>query len=303
MNIYRPNTDQEIDLKELFMAIWNKKMLILLITTLAAIFSVWYALSLPNTYTSKSLMAPSTKSDSLSSKLGAYSSLAGIAGIALPNETGGKTDEAIEIIKSYDFFENEFLPYIDFQNLVAQKRWKKDTNTIIYDGNIYDADWVKDPDTSEILRPSNQEAFEIYTEILNLAEDKSNGFVSISIEHVSPFIAQKWLNLIIININNHMKNLDKSIAVNSIDFLNKTSNNTNLAQVKEVISKLLQDQIQTLMLTEASKDYVFKIISSPIAPEKKSGPTRSYICILGTLLGFMISIIICLGFHFAYKKE
>ena len=52
------------------------------------------------------------------------------------------------------------------------------------------------------------------------------------------------------------------------------------------MSSLIQDQVQVLMLAEASDDYVFKPIVSPIAPEKKSKPSRALICILGTIIGF-----------------
>ena len=79
------NYDAEIDLKELFLILWNKKILISIITTIAAILSVLYALSLPNIYSSHALLAPSNPNESLTSKLGAYSALAGMA----MNQAGG----------------------------------------------------------------------------------------------------------------------------------------------------------------------------------------------------------------------
>ena len=67
------------------------------------------------------------------------------------------------------------------------------------------------------------------------------------------------------------------------------------------MSSLIQDQVQVLMLAEASDDYVFKPIVSPIAPEKKSKPSRALICILGTIIGFMISITLSLYLHYFRK--
>ena len=113
--------DDEVDFKEIFLALWNRKILITSITTIAAIVSVLYALSLPNIYTSNAVLAPASAEDSFSSKLGGYSALAGMAGISLPSDNGSKTPEAIERIKSYDFFVNEFLPNIKFENLIVQK--------------------------------------------------------------------------------------------------------------------------------------------------------------------------------------
>ena len=74
-----PYHGDEIDLIEVFKVLWKEKLLIILLTTIFAISSVLYALSLPNKYTSTSLLASANQNNSLSSKLGSYSSLAGLA--------------------------------------------------------------------------------------------------------------------------------------------------------------------------------------------------------------------------------
>jgi len=299
------NLDDEINLKELFLIFWNQKLLITSITTLAAIASVLYALSLPNIYSSSALLAPASVEDSLSSKLGGYSSLAGLAGISLPSDSGGKSTEAIERIKSYDFFIDQFVPNIKFENLVAANKWDQGTNNIDYDNKIFDKidnKWTRDS-KSLPAKPSNQEAYEVYTDILSISESKKTSFVSISIQHVSPLISQKWLKLIINNINNHMRELDKNLAVNSIDFLNIRAQEASLSEIKAVISQLLQSQMQTLTLAESTKDYVYKILSSPIAPEKKSEPSRALICILGTFLGGIFSVVLSIFLHYFNLKK
>ena len=50
--------DDEIDLKELFLVLWNGKLVITLITGFVAACTVLFALSLPNIYESKALLAP-----------------------------------------------------------------------------------------------------------------------------------------------------------------------------------------------------------------------------------------------------
>ena len=300
------NLNDEIDLKKLFLVFWNRKLLISSFTTLAAIISVLYSLSLPNIYTSNALLAPTSSNDSLTSKLGNYSSLAGLAGISLPGETGDKTAEAIARMKSYDFFVDEFLPNIKLQDLMASKKWVIQTNTVIYNEKIFDEaknEWVRKVKYPRMPKPSNQEAYKIYNEILFISQDPKTSFVKMSIDHKSPYIAEKWLKLIIQNINNYMRDLDKILAANSVKFLNNTAQSTNFAQIKVVIAKLLEDQMQDLMLAEATKDYAFMPIASPIAPERKSKPSRAVICILGTMAGFVLSLITALFLHsFNFRK-
>ncbi len=274
--------DEEIDIFELIKILWKRRVVIFIITFLSAIFSVMYALSLPNIYTSKSLLSPIQANNSLSSQLGNYSSLAGLAGFDLGTDSGSKTTEAIERIKSYDFFVEQFLPNIEFNDLVAAQKWNETTNKIKY---------VSIP---EIDKPTNQDAYETYKKILRVNQDKQTSFVSIEIDHISPYVAQKWLMLIIKNANLYMRDLDKEVAKNSLDFLNETISSITLSETKVAISNLIENQIKTLALTEATEDYVFKPISKPIAPEKKSSPTRSIICIIGTFLGFIFSLVFSL---------
>ena len=122
--------------------------------------------------------------------------------------------------------------------------------------------------------------------------DIKTDFVSVSIKHLSPNIAKKWLDIIIFNINEKMREEDRKLALDSINFLNKSSEETNLVEIKEAISQLLQSEMQKLMLAAANENYIYKKLESPIAPERKSEPKRSLICILGTVLGGMFGVLI-----------
>ncbi len=290
----------EIDFVDLFFGVWNKKILVICITTFFAAISVSYSLSLPNIYTSSALLASTSKEESLSGNLGNYSSFAGMAGINLSSGSSDKSIEAIERIKSYDFFIEQFLPNIEFQNLVAADAWSPEINEINYNQSIFNKNsgkWIEDK------KPSHQEAFIIYNEMLEISKNKRTSFTLIKVEHISPIIAKKWTNLIIRKINSHMRVLDRIISESSINYLTKEYNKSNLSELKQVVGKLVQSEIQTLMLIEVTDDYIFNIISSPIAPENKSGPSRALICILGSVLGFIISILTALMLHLSDKRK
>ena len=53
---------------------------------------------------------------------GSYSAIAGMAGINLSSGTENKSLEAIERIKSLDFFANYFLPSIKLEDIYAVQR-------------------------------------------------------------------------------------------------------------------------------------------------------------------------------------
>ena len=285
--------DNEIDLAELFSIIWNKKIFISIFTSFAALISVLYALYLPNIYTSSSLLAPTTEDNSLSSQLGSFSGLAGLAGVSLPAGNISNSQIAVKRIESFEFFSKYFLPNIKLEDLMAVDEWDAKNNTVVYDDSEFNSttnEWSR--------KPSDQKAYKEYKRALSISQEELTGLVYLSMKHKSPVVAQNWVDTIIYNINECMREIDKQDAQNSIDFLNESLKNTNSQSIKVVFAKLMESQMQTLMLASSNEAYVFKTINSPIVPEDKSSPSRALICILGTLLGGILSILIVLFRNF-----
>ena len=61
---------------------------------------------------STSCLSVANEKNQLSSKLGSFSTLAGIAGVSLPTDTNNPSAEAVARMKSFDFFSTLFLPNI-----------------------------------------------------------------------------------------------------------------------------------------------------------------------------------------------
>lgn len=287
------NTENEIDVNKIFSIIWNEKFLILLITSLISISGLYISFSIPNTYTSSALLAPSISDSSLSTKLGNYSSLAGLAGVNLPDENASKSDEAIARIKSYDFFYNYFLPNIALEDLFAIKRWDMKENEIIYDEKKYNPiknEWTRKVSFPKKTTPSGQEAYKIYQKILKISQNKKTSFVTISIDSKSPYLAKDWLEIIIYKINSSMQSNDNNSAKKSINFLKDYSKSINIQSLQDAISSLLESQMHTLMLTSENEFYVYKIINSPTVPEEESSPNRILIFLLSVFFGFALSV-------------
>lgn len=292
------NKKEDLDLFDIAHILWSQKIVIFSLTTAFIILSLMFALILPNIYKSEALLMPQEETSGMGGMLGQYSGMAGLAGISIPTESGTKSQEAISRVRSFDFFSKYFLPRIELANLVAVKKWDSDQNIVIYNKKIYDDEtkkWVGKP-------KSEQEAYKSYKRSLSIIEDKKTSFVILSMKHHSPFIAQSWTQIIIDEIHESMRDQDKIQSTKSINFLNSLSLTVQYEEIKKALSSLQQEQMKQLMMIEANEDYIFKILDPPIAPEKKSEPSRSIIVILGTLLGFIVSIIYSL-IKFYSKKE
>ena len=151
-------------------------------------------------------------------------------------------------------------------------------------------------------KPSAQEAHEAFLEVLSLSEDKETSFVTIAIKHQSPVVAQAWVALIIEAVTEELRGSDVEEAQGSIAFLEQQRTQTSLVSLDEVFAQLIEEQTKTIMLANVSKDYVFNVIDPAVVPELKSEPKRALICILGTLLGGMLGVLLVLVRHYAFGK-
>tara|TARA_B100000900_G_scaffold308476_1_gene267171 strand:- start:575 stop:1498 length:924 start_codon:yes stop_codon:yes gene_type:complete len=297
--------DKAIDFSDMFSALYKRKVSIAISTISAGILSIFFALSLPNIYKSTSTLAPSSTNESLGGQMSSLSPVASLVGVNLPVGEIPKTYEAIERIKSFEFFSNHFLPYIKLENLIAVDKWVPISNTIIYDNKLYDEskkEWVRNVSYPRKKIPSNQEAFREYERILDIQIDKNTAFVEVSIIHKSPVVSKNWLDIIIKNINESMRSIDIDNAKNSIDYLNEYYKSTNVQSLRQSISNLQESQMQKLMLASSNSDYIFKILDAPYIPERRFSPNRSLICVVLTFLGFIISILYILVVHYSRRN-
>lgn len=296
--------DDEVDLAELWYAIWAGKYLIIIISLMFAGYSVYFALSKPNIYKASVILSP-VSSDSGGSALAQFGGLASMAGINLGGSGGDKTSLALEVIKSRSFIEKFITKHELLVPLMASKKWDAASDTLVLNEKVYDPlgkQWlrvVKAPRTAE---PSSWESYKAFLSLLNVSQDKVSSIVTIDIEFFSPTVAKQWLTWLIQDINEFMREQDKIEAKASIDYLTKQLNNIKVATMETVFYQLIEEQTKNMMLTMVKKEYVFKTIDPAQAPDNKSKPKRALIVILGTMLGGLLSIFLVLIHYFRKKK-
>ena len=299
-----PYPDDEIDLKELFTVLWGGKWLISAVTGLAAAISVAIALSLPNIYTASALLAPAESSGGgLSGLMKQYGGLATLAGVSLPGgEEGSRAQLGMQLMKSRAFI-GDFVERRDIlPELMAVESWDAGSGDIVFAAEVYDGaskTWIRDVEPPKVAKPSSQEAHKAFSEVLGVSEDKQTGYITVSIDHQSPVVAAQWVNWLVEDVNTAVKAQDVSEAENSIEYLKQQVANTSLADLQAMFFELIQSQTETVMLAEVRPEYVFKTIDPAVVPEEKSKPSRALICVLGTLLGGMLGVVIVLIRHYA----
>jgi uncharacterized protein involved in exopolysaccharide biosynthesis len=300
--------DDEIDLREIFKAIWKGKWVIVATTFVFAVSSVLYALSLPNVYKADALLAPAESSSSggLSKMAGQFGGLAALAGVNLGSGETSQTELAVQVMKSRQFIDSFISKHDLLVPLMAAKDWDLGNNLLVIDDEIFDpntGDWLREPAGLRGAKPTAQEAFELFsTETLSVGQDKESGLYTVSIKHYSPYIAQQWVNWLIEDINKVMRERTIAETSQNLDYLNTQLQKTAIADMQSTFYKLIEEQTKSLMLAEVQEEFVFKVVDPAVVPELKYGPKRALMSVIGVLLGGIFGLAIVL-LRFAFRKE
>ena len=89
----------------------------------------------------------------------------------------------------------------------------------------------------------------------------------------------------------------------AIEYLNEQASIISSKNLQNSINNLYESQLRKQMLSNIREEYIVNVIDAPFVPEKKTGPTRSIICIVVTLIGGILSILYVLIESFIFKKR
>lgn len=293
----------EIDLRELFSVVWKGRFVIFIITAVIASSAVIYAISQPNIYRSEALLAPAEEDGAagLNRLAGQFGSLASLAGVNLGGGSSNKSQLAIEVLKSRQFTSAFIQEHNILPDLMAAKSWNMQTNQLAYDNDVFNSDkneWVREVKAPFKPQPSMQEAYKEFSKSLSASADKETGMVTLSVQHVSPYVAQQWVNWLVEDINQTMKEREVAEAQRSTAFLKQQLKHTEVADIREVLYKLIEEQTKTIMFANVRDEYVFKTIDAALVPEEEAKPKRILIAILGAVLGVFLGVALVLISHF-----
>jgi len=253
------------------------------------IITFFVAITTPNIYKSTAILAPSNSKYS-SNFSGVQSSLGGLAALAGLDSEGQVSPDSIAIktIQSYDFFEQlyeneDFLKY-----LFAVEDINLDTLQLSYDAKIYkDNKWIVKPTISQAYKTFYKKHFDIF-------KDRKSGFIYVHIESENPKLAYLINNIILDEIDSYTR---KSATEESRRALNYIENKISLTasnDVRNVLGKLAERELQILILSEAGTGFAFQTIQSPFIPFEKDRPRKSIMMLNGAIIGAILGLMLAL---------
>jgi uncharacterized protein involved in exopolysaccharide biosynthesis len=123
--------------------------------------------------------------------------------------------------------------------------------------------------------------------VLGVFEDENAGTVAVTITLPDRVQVAQWANDIVSMLNERFRNRVSAEAQKSIEYLYEELEKATLVELRQVIPRLIEAQIETIMLTNVRKEFVFRVIDPAVVQDedRNVSPRRALIAFIGLLFG------------------
>jgi uncharacterized protein involved in exopolysaccharide biosynthesis len=269
--------EDELSLREAWDIIWRGKWLIVSVTTVLALASISYALLATEWYRAEVLLAPADAraTPTLAGQLGGLAALAGVT------VGGGDSAEPIAVLKSRGFARS-FVEDFDLTRTFFAEEWDAENN------RWAGSDSTKWPDVRDAVTYFHER-------VLSVNVDRNTGLVTLAIEWKNAELAAKWAEELVERLNAKVRGRALSEAEENVTYLQNELMQTNVVTLQQSIGRLLENELQKLMLAKGNEEFAFKILDPPQAPKEPVRPRRLLISVIGTMLGALLGVIAAFG--------
>jgi len=254
--------DEEIDLVEIWDAIWSAKLLVAGLTGAAVLVGVAYALLATEWFRSEVVMVSADRKSAPAS-LGQLGGLASLAGINLGS---AGSPEPVAVLKSKEFAE----AFIVDMGLVP----------ILLKAEI---DAGVEPDVRKAVKIFDEE-------VRSVTEDKKTGTVILSMQWTDPSVAADWANAYVVKLNERLRGQALTEAQRNVAFLQREIASTEVVQLRQSLGTVLESEMQKLLLARGSESFVFKVVDRATPPLRRSAPNRPVVVLIAVFFGIFSSL-------------
>jgi uncharacterized protein involved in exopolysaccharide biosynthesis len=280
---FRGASHSQISLRELWEILWRGRLGVIAMTFLFAVASVAYALLATEWFRAEVLLAPAEEKStpSFAGQLGGQ--LGGLAALAGVSIGGGDSSRAVATLRSREFA-REFIEELDLLPVFFAREWDSVAES-----------W-RGKDKSKW--PEMRDAVKYFHEnVLSVSEEVQTGLVTVGVEWTDPTVAAVWADRLVEKLNAKLRERALREANANVEYLQNELTQTGVISLQQTISRLLETELQKLMLARGNEEFAFIVIDPAEAPKRRARPKRAFIAVIGTILGGMLGVFCVLVGH------
>ena len=264
--------DEEIDFRKLWEILWSKKLVVIATTAIVSLAAVAYALLATEWYRAEVLLAPAedTSMPSLPGQLGGLAALAGVS------VNTNDDFEALAVLESRDLA-RDFIDDLALLPLFFADEW-----------DPIGKRW-RDDDAEEW--PDLRDAVEYFHEdVLSVTSDRQTGLATLAIEWKDPKVAAEWAGELVRRVNAKMRERALREAEANVKYLQEQLAQTNVVSLQQSIGRLLESELQKLMLARGNEEFAFRVIDAAEVPKDPEWPNVALFAVVGMVVGAIVSV-------------
>jgi uncharacterized protein involved in exopolysaccharide biosynthesis len=259
--------------------------LIAAVSLLFAFGAVGYCLSAAKWYRAQVLMAavqPDQGTTNLGSVGGGLGGIAALAGIDLAGNDSFKKEFVARL--SSRAFTYKFLTDEGLIPILFSRKW--------------DAEHQRWKSTDPNQRPTLEQAYKLFNDkVRTISEDRRNGLIKVTIDWTDPLLAKDWANKLVTRFNADMRDVARDESQRSLEYLHRELARTELVELRQTISGLIESETRKAMLATVREQYAFKIIDPAFVPEKDAivWPRPALLVAAALIAGGLVGALLALG--------
>ncbi len=200
---------------------------------------------------------------------------------------GQERDEALAVLKSRQFVQ-QFIADENLLPVLFAERWDAEAKA-----------W-RDTDPDRV--PSAWDGWMRFDrQVRTILEDRDRALVTIRIEWYDPALAARWANELVARANRELRTRRLQQIEARLQFLQAELGRTQLVELRNAISKVMEAQINERMLANSRPEYAFRVIDPAVAPDvdQPERPKRLLLAVLGLVGGALAGLLAALLFRYA----
>ena len=294
-----PEINDEINLRELLLTLWQGKHIVFLVTILAIIFASSHLRNSERQYSVRVVLKP-VVAEAGGSNLSGFSGLASLAGISLPTSNGSDFTTYQKLIFSEEVAEKVFTN----QGLVLKLfkgEWNPNTESFEAppSGNLSNLkriakSMLTGSEKRKYIPPNPKRLSILMAGIFNISVDNGTGFISMSAETSQPDVMVE----LILNASQKTDNLLKErffvTAEDTLEFYYQKLLTSRSPEHRAALAKLISAEDQKLMLASKSGNFVAELLTTPNVSLHPTSPRSSLVLALSFVLGIFLGSVIVL---------
>ena len=282
--------DDEIDLRELFGALWRGKFLIMLCVIAAIALAALYLRSAERKYTVRYVFAP-VASENAGPNLGGLGGLASLAGVSLPSSSSGdfltfkfllKSEEvAAQILQDEKLTRSIFAS--EWDTKIQSYRKPPDGQYTPYIRTVKKL--LTGQNEKNYIPPNAARLSAWLSGAFSSSEDRDTGFLTLSAETPKPDLMIRVMAKATEQTDRLLKERYIASAEQTMGFYQQQLAKARAREHREALAKLIAQEDQKLMLASKGTYFVAEPLTEPSVSLNPTSPKASLVLALSVVLG------------------